>query len=558
MNLRRPFVISLLAFTAALSGCGGGGGGGSPNSTTTYPPSGSYQWVLKGSGSVADPNFALSLVHPSQADTEYPIESGSSTDVTDALLVSSGTVNASSQQVTSVTPAFLMYIRGGDVVLLPMHANGKSPASQRIFAGSSSACKFVRELAGIDYATPQNSRFIVTTAGADGACNSSDDGRAEVRKDASLGLVLTPISTGSATLGLVRDPATLAPAGWLFARTLGLWNGSSYSYVTIRSSTDAPFQSAVGSTYRQTLAWDGTKLSVIDFSNLTAPVETAPGGDSTASIQGWQLIGFDATAFYVYSSVPFLTSTTDFNVTWSVLKVSLAAPTATNMVTGSGAVALSSMGNRWLYLTVANQQSPGDSTCTYLAQVNKTDVGQAITFDPVECAPSTLIRMQAGAKGIDLLSFEPLVETDTSIPTTLAFIKNADQTQLPSPLGDIRSAKSLGLAAASTLNFNASESRTRFVYATGYTVAQQFNSATLNALETSGASYSPIVLGALPGAADYGSDPSLASVIAGPSAYGSAYVARVSGGSLQASGSKVYSFDASTANSLTLKTKVVN
>jgi hypothetical protein len=66
------------------------------------------------------------------------------------------------------------------------------------------------------------------------------------------------------------------------------------------------------------------------------------------------------------------------------------------------------------------------------------------------------------------------------------------------------------------------------------------------------------VLGALPGAADYGSDPSLASVIAGPSAYGSAYVARVSGGSLQSSGSKVYSFDAGTVNSLTLKTKVVN
>jgi hypothetical protein len=65
-------------------------------------------------------------------------------------------------------------------------------------------------------------------------------------------------------------------------------------------------------------------------------------------------------------------------------------------------------------------------------------------------------------------------------------------------------------------------------------------------------------LGTRPGAADYGSDLSLASVIAGPSAYGSAHVARVSGGSLQSSGSKVYSFDAGTANSLTLKTKVVN
>jgi hypothetical protein len=511
--------------------------------------------VLKGSGSVDNPNFALSLVHPSQADTEYPIESGSSTDVTDALLVSSGSVNAASQQVSSVTPAFLMYIRGGDVVLLPMQANGKSPASQRISAGSSSACKFVRELAGIDYATPQNSRFIVTTAGADGECDENgggDDGRAEVRKDASLGLVLTPISTGSAPLGLVRDPATLAPAGWLFARTMGLWNGSSYSYVTIRSSTAAPLQSVVGSTYRQTLAWDGTKLSVIDFSSLTVPVETLLNSTVTASAGGWQLIGFDATAFYVYAA-----STASFTDPWQVLEVSLSAPTATEMASGTGVVALSSMGNSRLYLTVADQLCSGDSTCTYLISVNKTDEGLIIANADFIGAPNTLIRMEAGANGIDLLSFEPVVESGPSV-TTLAFFNDADLEPLPSPLGEIPSAKSLGLAAASTLNFNSSESRTRFVYATGYTVAKQFNSATLNALETSGASYSPIVLGALPGAADYGSDPSLASVIAGPSAYGSAYVARVSGGSLQSSGSKVYSFDAGTANSLTLKTKVVN
>jgi len=555
MILRRPFAISLLALIAALSGCGGGGGGSSSTGTTTYPPSGAYQWVLKGSGSVGDPTFALSLVHPSQADTEYPIESGSSTDVTDALLVSSGSVNASSQQVTSVTPAFLMYIRGGDVVLLPMQANGKSPASQRISAGSSSACKFVRELAGIDYATPQNSRFIVTTAGADGACDEDgggDDGRAEVRKDASLGLVLTPISTGSAPLGLVRDPATLAPAGWLFARTLGLWNGSTSTFVTVRTNDQPALQSAVGSTYRQTLAWDGTKLSVIDFSSLTVPVETLLNSTVTASAVGWQLIGFDATAFYVYAA-----SNTSFTDPWRVLKVWLAAPTATEMAAGTGVVALSSMGNSWLHLTLANRLCSGTSICTYWVSVNKTDVNQTVNLAPADGAPDTLISVQAGANGIDLLSFEPVAASGSSV-TRLIFLKDADLTQLPPPLDNIPSAKSLGLAAASTLNFNSSESRTRFVYATGYTVAKGFNSATLNALETSGSSYSPIALGALPGAADYGSDPSLASVIAGPSAYGSAYVARVSSGSLQSSGSKVYSFDAGTANSLTLKTKVVN
>ena len=553
MNLRRPIAASLLALTAALTGCGGGGGGGSSStSTTTYPPSGSYQWVLKGSGSVDNPNFALSLVHPSQADTEYPIESGSSTDVTDALLVSSGSVNASNQQVTSVTPAFLMYIRGGDVVLLPMQANGKAPASQRISAGSSSACKFVRELAGIDYATPQNSRFIVTTAGADGLCDEDgggDDGRAEVRKDASLGLVLTPISTGSAPLGLVRDPATLAPAGWLYARTLGLWNGSA---ITIRSSTDAPLQSAVGSTYRQTLAWDGVKLSVIDFSSLTVPVETLLDSTVTASTVGWQLIGFDATAFYVYAA-----STTSFTDPWQVLKVSLSAPTATEMAAGTGVVALSSMGNSWLYLTVADQLCSGDSTCTYLVSVNKTDVGQTVTLNPNDGAPNTLIRMEAGANGIDLLSFEPVVESGPSV-TTIAFIKDADQSPLPSPLGEIPSAKSMGLAAASTLNFNSSESRTRFVYATGYTVATHFNGATLNALETSGASYVPVLLGALPGSPSYGTDPSEAYVIAGPAVFGSAYVARAPNADPQASGSKVYSYDLGMANSLSAKTRLVN
>ncbi len=552
MRLQSPLAVFLCVATSlVLSGCGGGGGSSKSVVTPeTYPASGAYGWVLKASGSTTALKYGLSLIHPSQPDAEFVIETASD-HVSDALLVSRGSVNAGTLQVSSVSAEFLLYIHGGDVFLIPMQANGQSPASRRIAAGSTSACTFVRELAANDYASPQDSRFVVTTAGADGICGSADDGRAELRKDASVGLVLRPISAGAEPLAIVRDPATLAPRGWLYSRTVGLWNGASSTPFTVRSNaqpTQPALLSVVGSTYRQALVSDGTQLSVIDFSGGTGYTETPLDAGITAGNR-WKLIGFDADAFYVHES-------SDFTSPWRVLKVARSGSSVSQMAAGTGVITLSSMGNNWLYLTVFDTACSGDALCSYLVTLKKSAVGETPGNGPG--APNTLISVEAGANGVNLLSFLPLVETDTS-KATIGFFNDDDlQSTLAAPLDNIQSGYSMGLAEAASLNFNSSESRTRFVYATGYTVATHFNGATLNALETSGASYVPVLLGALPGSPSYGTDPSEAYVIAGPAVFGSAYVARAPNADPQASGSKVYSYDLGMANSLSAKTRLVN
>ena len=123
-------VFLCVATSLVLSGCGGGGGGSNPVVTpTTYPASGAYGWVLKASGPTGALKKGLSLVHPSQPDAEFVIERASDY-VSDALLVSRGSVNAGALQVSSVQADALVSSRGGDVRWVPMQANGQSPVSQ--------------------------------------------------------------------------------------------------------------------------------------------------------------------------------------------------------------------------------------------------------------------------------------------------------------------------------------------------------------------------------------------------------------------------------------------
>ncbi len=538
MRLLSPAAVFLCVATSiVLSGCGGGGGGSKSVVTpTTYPASGAYGWVLKASGPTGALKKGLSLVHPSQPDAEFVIEPASDY-VSDALVVSRGSVNGGALQATSVQADALIYVRGGDVRWVSMQANSQSPVSQRISAGSTSACSFVSDLAANDHATPSNSRFIVTTAGADGICggSSSDDGVAEVRKDASLGLVFKPLSAGSEPLAVVRDPATLAPRGWLYSRTVGLWNGASSTPFTVRASDKPALVSAVASTYRQALVSDGTQLSVIDFSGGTAFTETLLDATLTSGNR-WKLIGFDADNFYVYDN----SALNDFSTPWTILKITRTAPVATTLATGTGLIQAASMGSGVLYLTVAS------ATDNQRVIVSKSGGTPTIDSFPQD----VFVSVQTGGNGIHQMWVVTGVAT-SQMTYTLLFIDETDAV-----LHQATGGFPMVAAEAPTVNFNTSESRTSFVYASGVTVDKQFNGATLETFDS--VSSVNRVLGALPGSATLGTDSGFASAVAGPSTFGAAYAARSAAGVVQASGSTVYSYDLGTASSLTAKTRVVN
>jgi hypothetical protein len=534
MRLPSPSAVFLCVATSlVLSACGGGGGGSNPVVTpTTYPASGAYGWVLKASGPTGSLQYGLSLIHPGQADAEFVIEPASSV-IRDAKLVVSGSVDTGAMRASAMQAYALLYIVGGDVRRIPMQADGTAPLSRIQRAQSTSACKFVID--ANDYASAQNSRFIVTTAGVDRQCNTVDDGRAEVQLTGT-SVSLTPI-TGEPPLAALRDPSSLAPRGWLFSRTASLWNGSSNTTVQMRPALQDPLLSVVGSTYRQALVSDGVQLSVIDFSGGTAFTETPLDAATTAGNR-WKLIGYDATSFYVYDD----SASNDFSTPWTVLKISRSSPTASVLATGTGLIQQASMGSNRLYLTVADTINNQRVRVVKSTGVTTSDLVPADTF----------VSVQTGSNGIHEMWVVTGVSTLTPGYTVLMLDEATNDSILYSATGGFP----VAMADADRVDFNSSESRSRFVFASSVTPATQFNGATLETFDT-GSSVAR-VLGLLPGAADFGTDFGFASAIAGPSTYGAAFAARSVGGVLQASGSKVYSYDLGTANSLIAKTRVVN
>lgn len=505
--------LALLTGVLALPGCGGGGGsgGGSGGKPVSYPSAGAFGWILKASGATGALSYGLSLVHTSKANTEYAIEIANS-NVSDASLLSGGTVNTSGLQVTGLQPHSLVYIVGGDVRLLPMQANGTAPASRVQRAGSTSACRF--KLAADDNAAPLNSRFIVSSAGADGTCNTSDDGRAEVRLTSDGGVVYAPIGS-DAPLGVVRDPSTLAPRGWIYPRSVVLWNSGTGSAFPIRANSAPAVTRVITDTYRSSLVEDSTQLSVLDFSGGTSSTETSLGATLTSG-GGWQLLGFDANAYYVYRNASQTPPST-----WTVLRITRTAPVASVLASGTGLVTVASMGSNVLFLTLF------DETDNLLARVDKVSGSAAYASYGLSVFPS----VQTSANGVHLLQRV----ADYGTPGAAYTIDFIDE--------------------ASTVSFDTSESRSRFIYASDYSSASGFNGATLETYDS--ATGINRVLGALPELADFGSDTGYASANGGPTSLGLAFLARSTAGNVQASGSRVYSFNLGVADSLTATTVTV-
>ena len=546
--IRQPAALScgraalragVLAGCSVLVACGGGGGSNSGGAAGTPPASGPYAWVLKAQGPTTSLTYGLSLLHAATPQTEYVVEFGSAV-LTDTRVVSSGSVDAAGQKTGSLQPYALVYIVGGDVRRVPLQADGSAPATLVQRAHSTTACKFLVNgqeqtiTDAVDYATPENSRFQVSTAGPDGQCGTGDDGSAEVRLSSSAGLVFTP-NSGAAPLGAFRDGATLAPRGWIFPRNVVYWGtgaNSSDTTVVTRVSSDPAFVSAVQSAPTMSLMDDGTQLSVLDLSTGIAPVETKLDAGVTGG-GGWVGIGFDASAFYAYRNTG-----TGSAVQWSVVKITRNAPHATVLGSGSGTISVASMGTTLMYVTVFG--TGGNSLLTISKSIG-------VPVQTLESTPaSTLTTVQTSANGVHELW--RVVNIDTAaLNYAIEFIDESGTLLYSTSAGGYP----MAAPDATVQRFDTSESRTRFVFADGYG-SRAFGDAALTGYDT--ATKSTTRFGTLPGSAAFGVDTVYANAIGGPGSLMAGFAARSVDGVIQSTGTQVFSFDFDSANSLQFTT----
>jgi hypothetical protein len=512
------------AAASLLAACGGGGGdGGSPAPPTApaTPSSGTYAWLLKAEGQTDNLKFALSLIHPLDSTTEVPIEPASAA-VTDAKLVASATIDTATLQSGTLEPYALVYIVGGDVRRVPLRANGSAPAGRVQRAMTSSACRFVLE--AVDHVTPEQSRFVVSSAGADGLCDTSDDGRAEVQLSADAGLVYTPLS-GATPLAAVRSPATLAPRGWLLPTAVQLWAAGA-APISYRDA-NAPVQRVVQATHRSALVESASGLSMLDFAADGSVAETSLPAVSTT---GWQAIGFDDQNYYAFRN-----GGSTASPSWAVQRISRSTPLTTQLGSGSGQITLSGMGSEVLYATVLS------STTVQTLRLPKAvpNAASVLATGPLASSFSTVL---AGSAGVHLLW--RISGLDTATPAYVVEMVNETGTVLYSAgAGGF----SMGLADAARMDFSRSESRNRFLFVEGYGT-RFFGDATLVAYDSVARSATRV--GQLPGNAEFGADYVFANTVAGPTSPAAGFAARSINGVVQASGTRVFTFDPAAANSI--------
>jgi hypothetical protein len=486
---------------ATLLACGGGGGANPASAPTpTYPASGTYAAALKATGSSTSPSLGLSLIHPDERSTEYQIET-TTANLTDLKTMYSGTVDVAGSRITAVQPVALLYIAGGDIKFLPLVANGKHPKTNVLGAGVTTLCKVMIE--GNDYGTPTSSRYIASTKGPDGICGTADDGEAEIIFDSvgkpSIQRQLSSSDLGY-FLGMLRDPATQKPAAWVSGDRVQQWYPTPTDWImriaVVGGNSNPPITRVVAQSPDAVVAEYNNKLTVWSM-GLTA-VELVLNAAITSGT-GWQSIGFDSSNFYVYYSSGSTTTST-----WKIVKISRGSPTATLLASGSGFVAGASMGTSVLFPTIVS----GSGYTLY--KMSKTVPGTPVAVE----GPST----------------EMLDEVTGNKPYAAA--------------GGVLQ----GIVEATAIDLRQSENRSRFIFATGATAATFMLGATLVSYDT--ATRLPTIAGNLPGSAEYGNNLAMASTSFGAMNLQGGFVSAISGGTLQSSTLKMFSFDLQSANSL--------
>ncbi|MBL0726221.1 hypothetical protein [Piscinibacter sp. HJYY11] len=515
----RTLALSVLALSA-LAGCGGGDG----DSTTApapspgvsgYPSSGTYGYTVKASGPTNALRHGLSLLHPAMPENEYVIETATSA-ITDTRLIVRGDVNAAQSTVANLQSHSLFYIFGGDVRSVRLQADGTQPRLQIRRSDTSTACRFL--LSANDHAQPENSRFVVSTAGADGNCGTTDDRWAEVREGSGSTLILQPLA--ERPLDVSRDPITLAPRGWIYPREIQLWSGST---LALRASGSLALTQVLAATPHSALVGDGTRLSVFSFTGNTA---TETPLDAALTIgTNWRLIGFDADHFYVYDDDP----TYVFTSPWRVLRISKVNPTAVSIGSGTGVISVASLGINVVYLTVFTANN------NVLVRFPKTGGLRVESPYPIDIKPT----VQTSAAGRHL-KWEVSGVGSPNVNYRVDIIDEAGTPLQQWPTG----AFPISMADANAENLGVSENRTRFLIANGFG-ARAFSNASLIGYDA--ATGTARTLGTLPA---YGNDVVFATASGGPANFGAGFATRSSSGSYVEQDARVFSFDIGAADSL--------
>ena len=522
---------ALAALSAVLAGCGGVSDPSVETAGPALPNSGTYSWVLKAQGSTTSPRFGLSLVHPQEPTVERVVEAVSAS-ITDVKLVPAGSYDVPGQRVTAVRAQLLLYVAGGDVRSVPLAADGSMPRDKVLRASSTNACRFVVD--GNDHGQPLNSRWVVSTAGADGNCDSAgDNGWAEVTLMPQGQPRVAP-GQGDAPLAMTRDHATLAPRAWVLPRSVVFWGtgagGSGATTVVTRTTVEPAFTSVLLSTPRLALADDGSRLVLLEF-RAEASLAVRPLDATSTAGGGWRGMGFDSDAFYVFRN-----SSATNTSNWRVLRVARSDGTATLLASGDGQLSNASMGTSRLYASLLGLQN------NRLVSIAKSGAAAAQTLEttPVD----TFTNVVASAGTVHQL-FRVTNLGSTNAGYAIEFIDETGARLYASGAGGYP----VAIAGASTLNLNASESRTRFVFVTGYGQRGYADTALIGYDSTARTALS---LGTLPGTADFGQNVVFASVSVGPASFAGGAAGRAVGNTVEGTGSRVFTFDVSTAGSVKL------
>jgi hypothetical protein len=535
-------MAAALASALLVAGCGGGleGDGPQPGSpgapgtpappggtappTAAEPRSGAFAWVLRPSGSTSDPRYGLSLIHPEDRGRERVIEPDSAA-ITDARLLSAGTLDVAALRLNAVQPHSLVYLVSGDVRRVPLQADGTAPRERVQRAQSANACRFLVE--AVDPVEPLASRIAVSTAGADGRCATADDGWAEVVFDPA-GVPRVAAGSGTPPLGWARDPASLRPRGWIFDRRVLFWSITGGSSVATRAAGEPAFRRVVAQGPRTAVMDDGTRLTLLEF-RTDGSVGSVPLDAALTGGGEWQSAGFDADAFYVFRN-----STATAEGRFTLLRVARGGTAVLSVLaTGAGVMSNAGTGSTRLFATVL-----GLDGHRLLSIPKSGGTAQVLEVGPVTTLPAVLV----GGAGVHLLFRSSNLGTPTPFYAVELFDESGTRLWATSVGGF-----PMALLDAGSQSLNVSESRNRFVFASGYG-SRAFGDASLIAYDT--VARSALTLGTLPGLAEYGLSAVYADVTAGPGTFRGGFAGRSTGTVVETQGARTFSFDAATAGSL--------
>ena len=348
--------IKLCAMNTAfllLSACGGGSGPSNSTETNTnsWPTTGNYEVVLKPAGSsTATPlQTSLSLVHASTPDTEYQIDtSAAATQL--GVSLNRGQWNLAKGQFTDLQNAAYVDHRNGTVRVTSLEANGARP--KQWTANASNLCS-TSQLAR-NFSIPFASQLIVDTAGADGACNTSDDGQIWVKFSETGAPIVLPISPENQFLGYLRSSTTGQPTDWLVAWKNGgqidLWSIDRPVTAIVETGT-SPNNSQFSSVANL------SDLILYTQNGLLKAMRMVNGSPSISSVSalsgesGWRLAGNDTANAYVYFSSGASDSCTG---TWRITSVARSAASADTLATGTGSLIAATTLNGAVYASVCS------------------------------------------------------------------------------------------------------------------------------------------------------------------------------------------------------------